>query len=118
MEKMPGFLSAADVLVSPRIEGLNTPMKIYNYLQSGRPLVATDLPTHTQVLDGDVAVLCAPSPGSFAEAIVSILRDPEKGARLGEAGRRYVEKNFNRGKFEAGLAEAYRIAFAAGRGSA
>ncbi|MBI3391696.1 MAG: glycosyltransferase family 4 protein [Nitrospirae bacterium] len=117
LEEMPGFLSAADVLVSPRIEGLNTPMKIYNYLQSGRPLVATDLPTHTQVLGGDVAVLCAPSPGPFAEGIVAILRDPERGARLGEAGRRYVEKSFNRGKFEAGLAEAYRLAFAAGRGS-
>ncbi len=117
LEEMPGFLSAADVLVSPRTHGVNTPMKIYHYLQSGRPLVATDLPTHTQVLGGDVAVLCAPSPGPFAEAIVSILRDPERGARLGEAGRRYVEKNFNRGKFEAGLAEAYRLAFAASEGS-
>lgn len=114
--EMPGFLSAADVLVSPRTHGVNTPMKIYNYLQSGRPLVATDLPTHTQVLRGDVAVLCPPAPIPFAAAIVSLLRDPRERERVGGAGRRFAEVNFTRERFEAGLAEAYRLAFGGERG--
>ena len=44
-------LLAADVLVSPRLKGLNTPMKIYSYLDSGSAVLATRLRTHTQVLD-------------------------------------------------------------------
>ena len=34
--------------------GTNTPLKIYQYLRSGRPIVATRLLTHTQVLDDEV----------------------------------------------------------------
>ena len=51
---------ACDILVSPRIRGTNTPLKIYSYLRSGKPIVATDLLTHTQVLSPDVARLVAP----------------------------------------------------------
>ena len=41
---------AADILRPPRIRGTNTPLKIYSYLRSGKPIVATNLLTHTQVL--------------------------------------------------------------------
>ena len=36
-EEIPAYLEAADVLVSPRSRGKNTPLKIYQYLRSGRP---------------------------------------------------------------------------------
>ena len=52
-EEIPAYLDAADVLVSPRSTGTNTPLKIYQYLRSGRPIVATRLLTHTQVLDDE-----------------------------------------------------------------
>ena len=45
------FCSPRDVLVSPRSRGTNTPLKIYQYLRSGKPIVATRLLTHTQVLE-------------------------------------------------------------------
>ena len=54
-EEIPQYLEAADVLVSPRSRGKNTPLKIYQYLRAGRPIVATNLLTHTQVLDAEVA---------------------------------------------------------------
>ncbi|HSK08466.1 MAG TPA: glycosyltransferase family 4 protein, partial [Vicinamibacterales bacterium] len=56
-EEIPLFLDAADVLVSPRSTGTNTPLKIYQYLRAGRPIVATRLLTHTQVLSDEVAIL-------------------------------------------------------------
>ena len=65
-EEIPAYLDAADVLVSPRSTGTNTPLKIYQYLRSGRPIVATRLLTHTQVLDDEVAFLTAPTPEGFA----------------------------------------------------
>ena len=56
-EEMPAYLLACDVLVSPRSRGTNTPLKIYQYLRSGKPIVATRLLTHTQVLGDETAIL-------------------------------------------------------------
>ena len=39
--EIPAFVQACDILVSPRIRGTNTPLKIYSYLRSGKPIVAT-----------------------------------------------------------------------------
>ena len=68
-QDIPYYLHAASVLVSPRILGTNIPLKIYSYLASGVPLVATDLATHTQSISNDIAVLAAAAPGPFAAAI-------------------------------------------------
>ena len=80
-EEIPRFLDAADVLVSPRSTGTNTPLKIYQYLRSGRPIVATRLLTHTQVLDDDVAILTEPTPEGSR-------RDPGGAVGSGDAPRR------------------------------
>ena len=55
--EIPDLLAAADVLVSPRSRGTNTPLKIFQYFRSGRVIVATRLLTHTQVLNDGVAIL-------------------------------------------------------------
>ncbi len=91
-EEMPAFMEMARVLVSPRLVGQNTPLKIYSYLQSARPIVATDLPTHTQVLTAETAVLVPPDPLAFAEGILRVLNDGALAARLGEAGRSLVNQ--------------------------
>lgn len=66
---VPNYIGIADVLVSPRISGTNTPLKIYSFLKSGKPTVATDLKTHTQVLDETIAVLEKPEPEKLGRAI-------------------------------------------------
>jgi glycosyltransferase involved in cell wall biosynthesis len=80
---IPAFLEAADVLVSPRSRGTNTPLKIYQYLRSGRAVVATRLLTHTQVLDDQVAILTGASPAEFAAGILFALEDPAAAAAIG-----------------------------------
>src|SRR5207247_11330237 len=75
-EEIAGFIRLAEVLVSPRIVGTNTPLKVYEYLQSGKPMVATNLPTQTQVLNEDVAVLLAPDTKALAHGILSLLDNP------------------------------------------
>jgi glycosyltransferase involved in cell wall biosynthesis len=74
-ELVPRFVEMADVLVTPRIEGNNTPLKIYSYLRSGKPIVATNHMTHTQVLDESVAVLTDCDPQSFSKGLFKILSD-------------------------------------------
>jgi len=86
--EMPLYLAVGDALVSPRSHGKNTPLKIYSYLQSGKPIVATRILTHTQVLDDEVAVLTEPSPESFAIGISLLVADPVKAKALGEAAKR------------------------------
>jgi glycosyltransferase involved in cell wall biosynthesis len=81
--EIPGILEAADVLVSPRSRGTNTPLKIYQYLRSGRVIVATRLLTHTQVLDDGVAILTGVSPREFADGILAALTDPAMAAAVG-----------------------------------
>ena len=83
--EIPAFVEAADILASPRIAGTNTPLKIYSYLRAGRPIVATDLLTHTQVLDRETAVLVAPEPAAFAAALDQLLADPAQRSKLARA---------------------------------
>ncbi|WP_119681652.1 glycosyltransferase family 4 protein [Indioceanicola profundi] len=85
--ELAGHLEQADILVSPRTHGVNTPMKIYNYLGSGRAVLATRLPTHTQVLDDSIACLVPPEPQAMAEGLMRLITDAEMRGRLGAAAR-------------------------------
>ncbi|HXH06080.1 MAG TPA: glycosyltransferase family 4 protein [Vicinamibacterales bacterium] len=107
-ETIPAYLDAADVLVSPRRTGTNTPLKIYQYLRSGRPIVATRLVTHTQVLDDEMAVLTEPTGESFAAGIVRILREPDRGRARAERARRIAETRYSYEAYLARTREAYR----------
>ena len=93
-ESIPGYLDAADVLVSPRSTGTNTPLKIYQYLRSGRAIVATRLLTHTQVLSDEVAILTAPNAEAFAQGILQAINDPLSAKRIGEAARRLADTRY------------------------
>ena len=85
--EIPAYLLAADVLVSPRSRGTNTPLKIYQYLRSGKPIVATRLLTHTQVLDDDTALLTEATAPAFGEGILAALIDRPKAAAFGQRAR-------------------------------
>jgi glycosyltransferase involved in cell wall biosynthesis len=93
-EAIPGYLDAADVLVSPRSSGTNTPLKIYQYLRSGRVIIATRLLTHTQVLTDEVAILTEPTADGFARGILQALNDPATAARIGSAARQLAETRY------------------------
>jgi glycosyltransferase involved in cell wall biosynthesis len=66
-------LGAADALVSPRRSGTNTPLKLWEYLRAGRPLVVTDIPAHTDVLGPDDARIVAPTAEGLATGIYDAL---------------------------------------------
>lgn len=104
---MPHLFHDADILVSPRTQGQNTPMKIYSYLDAGRPLVATRLPTHTQVLDDSVALLTEPVPQEMANAFIHLLDDSAAGARLAENARKLAQALYSPAAFEAAINRLY-----------
>jgi glycosyltransferase involved in cell wall biosynthesis len=89
-EQVPDFLAAADLLVSPRRGGINPPGKIYTYMQSGKPIVATDIPAHTAVLDSKTAVLRPPTPDGIADGIIWALAHPDDCNQKAAAARDFV----------------------------
>lgn len=99
--EIPLYLRMADVLVSPRSTGTNTPLKIYQYLRSETPIVATRLLTHTQVLSDDTAILTAATSDGFAEGILSVLRDPAHGSAVAARARHLADTKYS---YEAYLA--------------
>jgi glycosyltransferase involved in cell wall biosynthesis len=94
-EEMAAFMSLASALVTPRCRGANPPMKIYGYLQSGRPVVATRVPTHLQVLDDSCAILVEPDPADIARGLGVALGDPDRSAALTRAARARLEDRFS-----------------------
>ena len=93
--EMPRYLAAADALASPRSHGKNTPLKIYSYLHSGKPIVATRILTHTQVLDDEIAMLTEPESEAFAKGIEALVADPERAGELGAAARRRSDQEYS-----------------------
>jgi len=91
---LDALLKRADVLVSPRLKGLNTPMKIYSYLDSGTAVLATRLRTHTQVLDDRTAYLVAPEPEALGDGLAHLLNDPRLRSRLATQAKAYVQQEF------------------------
>ncbi|OGO05670.1 MAG: hypothetical protein A2Y73_07180 [Chloroflexi bacterium RBG_13_56_8] len=100
-------MGMADILVSPRIKGTNTPLKLYAYLRSGRPILATNLLTHTQVLDPETAVLVEPSAEGLAQGALRLLEDPELAGRLAANCVRLAETQYTYQTFLNKTASAY-----------
>jgi glycosyltransferase involved in cell wall biosynthesis len=90
----------ADVLVSPRIRGTNTPLKIYEQLASGKPLVATRIWSHTQVLTDDVCILVEPEPRSMAAGILRAIAPPVPLVHV-DSARSLYERVYSRPAYEA-----------------
>ena len=100
-EEIPLYLRMATALVSPRRTGTNTPLKIYQYLGSGTPIVATRLLTHTQVLGDDTAILTPATAEGFAEGILTAIGDSARASALAARARHLAETKYS---YEAYLA--------------
>jgi glycosyltransferase involved in cell wall biosynthesis len=106
-EEMPEWMAMGTMLISPRLHGGNTPLKLFSYMWSAIPIVATNLPTHTQVLDAHCAVLCEPGADEMAGAIIAVLDDPSRFASLGTMARARVARDYSREAFRRKLLAAY-----------
>lgn len=107
IEDLAYYLAQADILVSPRTQGNNTPMKLYSYLDSGRALLATDLPTHTQVLSSQVARLAPPTAQGFSQGMLHLMQDQALREELGVAAQALVAKQHTYEAFSAKLTGLY-----------
>lgn len=88
-----------------------SPTKLVEYMALGKPVVGNDHPEQSAVIEASGAGLVAPwDEREFADAIVEILRDPERAAEMGRAGRSYVEKHRSHWAMVNLVVETYREA--------
>lgn len=106
---LAGLLKGADILVSPRTKGNNTPMKVYSYLHSGTVVLATNLPTHTQVLAENVSMLAEPNATDFGLALKKLLDNPELRITIGDTAKATAEKLYTKEAFEKQLSSLYDL---------
>jgi glycosyltransferase involved in cell wall biosynthesis len=107
------YLELADIVVSPRTQGLSVPLKLYTYMYSGKPIVATDIIAHSQVLDSARALLVPSTKEAFADGLVKLIREPALGAQLGASAHEFAKAHFNTESYLLKLAWIYQVIHAA-----
>ncbi len=106
-KELPNYLSQADILLSPRIKGKNTPMKLYSYLASGKPVLATKIDSHLQVVDDSSSKLADPDPESFALGLQELIENENMRNAIGEAGRILAKNNYSLDSYKFKLKRIY-----------
>lgn len=93
------YMMASDVLISAMTRGRNVPSKVYSYMGTGKPIVVTDAVPHTQVVDNTMAMIAQPNPISFANAIVTLLRNDELSNRISGKALEEVKEKYSYQQF-------------------
>jgi glycosyltransferase involved in cell wall biosynthesis len=76
-------------------------------LRSGKPIVATNLLTHTQVLTPQIAKLVDPKPEPFAAAMLALIDSATERLRLSTAAAAVAREKYSRESYLRRTAEAY-----------
>lgn len=91
-ELVPKFLAAADLLLLPNEKTseesarFTSPLKLFEYMASGTPILASDLPSLREILSDEMALFAeAGDPASFAERVAWAAANPKAALALAEA---------------------------------
>lgn len=107
-DELPSYLEAADIFLSPRLAGVNTPLKLLDYLKAGRAIVATDTEANRLILSSETAVLVTPDPKALADGLCGLYDSPRARSRMGDRGRRLITETYNFDAFRSRLDDCYR----------
>lgn len=95
-EMAPIYINASDICVVPKkpLKSGYSPLKLYEYMACGKPIIATRTKGF-EILEGvDAGILINPeNPAEFANSILLLLADPESLQNIGNNGRTFVVAN-------------------------
>ena len=101
-DQMPGHLGASDIGVlcfhaTPAERG-TLPIKMFEYMQAGLPIVASDFPVWRDIIESaGCGLLVEPGPGNaqqIAATIRQLVNDPGLRQRMGQAGMQAVKEKY------------------------
>lgn len=93
--KVGEYLAAMDVCVAPKIpiKSGYSPLKLYEYLSAGRPVITSDTSGFELLVEYQCGLLAKPKdPESMTEKIIELLENLEKRLEMGKNARLYMEK--------------------------
>ena len=91
-QKLVGMAGAS---ISPRFAGNNTPMKIYQLMADGIPIVATRIESHTQILNDDISILSDVTADALADAMITALSDRERSREMGKRAQAWYAEHYS-----------------------
>ena len=105
---VPGFIEAIDACIAPflrhvgvsgggpNVADVFSPLKIFEYMAHGKPIVTSDLPVLREVLThGETALMCDPdTPDSFVAAIDALRADPDEAWAMGARAREHFQTHY------------------------
>jgi glycosyltransferase involved in cell wall biosynthesis len=93
-DAIPYYLGAMDLCVAPFTadRGEGSPLKLFDYMASGRPVIVSEIPAVKSLIERSRALAPVPpdDPNALAQAVLRILGDEKERRRLGEEGRAFV----------------------------
>jgi glycosyltransferase involved in cell wall biosynthesis len=99
-EDIPIWIGAADVCVAPYTSaaGLRSPVKIFDYMSCGKPVVASNIPGTTDIFcnTGALNLVEPECPEKLAKSILHLLGDYSYANQLGVKGRSLIVSNYSR----------------------
>ena len=120
--EVPNFMNASDLLVAPynpkkiqsteqvRKHGLGSPLKVFEYMAVGKPVITTDVkPISDPIKNGVTGYLVPPGDSeALAAAVLRILKDRASAERVGASGRQSVISNYSWSIVARQLAEIFQ----------
>lgn len=108
-DEVSSYMQIADILISPRIAGAHTPLKIYSYLAAKKIIVATTITAHTNVLNNNNSFLANPDPKSLAKTLEDTIQASSsiKEEKISN-GTFLLEKRFNKKEFSRRVGLIYK----------
>jgi len=107
------YVAAAEVGISPFPRSFlldsASPTKAVEYMAIGLPVVANDNPDQQKILQESQGGMCVPLDAqSFAQAVMSIMADPELGKAMGHKGKAYIEHHRGYDRIAISVAQTYK----------
>ena len=104
---MRPYLQRATVAVSPLTYGAGIQNKVLEAMACGTPVVASPQAVSALEVRPGEDVLVSREPADFADTVLNLLGDPQQQQRIGEAGRRFVERHHRWDNIAARLVGVY-----------
>ena len=104
------YIELADFLMMPRLGGDNIPLKLYDYMASGKPIIATRQMADMPLLNDTRAFLCDPTVESLAATMTRACGSPREAAAVARESQRYARRHFGWNPFVQFVNDTYRRA--------